>query len=611
LLSLLFTTLYMENKPVPFKRIFWPSLLAMLIVSVISLIIFFVMLGGLVSGLDNFTPPSEDLQDKTILHMTLSGDIGEKSETSFDTGSLQLSRKLGLCDILYGIESAKKDERVKGIYLDLKDFSSGWSTTREIRKALQDFKKSGKFIVAYHQGEMISQRNYYLSSVASEVYAFPSSVMEFTGLGAELTFFKGTLDKLDIEVDIIRGNNNDFKSAVEPFFLTSMSDSSRTQISRYLMTMWEDIRKDMSLERNLPIEKLHDIADELLIRKAKDAVQFGLIDDVLYKDQVMDKLRKKINFSKDKDLTLHNFERYAKTKFLEEQMLIKDEKPSVAVVIAEGEVSTEGEGLSSKEICRLFQEIRKNRSIKSVVFRINSPGGSALASDEIWREVYLTSQQMKVVVSMGDVAASGGYYIAAPAVKIFAEPTTITGSIGVFGMVPYIGKMLENKLGITFDRVGTNRHSIVSLNRKLTPEELGIMQQEVDNIYSQFLDRVSEGRNMSKDRVHDLARGRVWTGIDAKRIGLVDELGGLNDAIQYARKLSGKGNGKVLFYPLVKEDKLGNFLEMLEADEEATSQFSSRNSDIPESLLTYYEQLKSIENRVGIQMRLPYDILFR
>ncbi|MFN5845194.1 MAG: signal peptide peptidase SppA, partial [Flavobacteriia bacterium] len=403
-------------------------------------------------------------------------------------------------------------------------------------QALNDFEKSGKFLVAYNSGEMITQKEYYLSSAANEVFGFPSSAMEIIGLGTEMAFFKGTLDKLDVEVQVIRGSNNDFKSAVEPYFRTAMSDSSRVQVERYLTSMWEDIRTDIAADRKITIEEINAIADSAKIRRAEDAIDFNLMDGVKYRDEVIAHISKKIGLEEEEDLNLQSFEKYAKKKFYQNQLLTKNDRPNIAVILAEGAVSKDGDELTSKEICKLFQDVRKNKTIKTVVFRINSPGGSALASDEIWREVQLTNKTKKVIVSMGDVAASGGYYIAAPAAAIFAEPTTITGSIGVFGMIPYTGKMLENKLGISFDRAGTNRHSIMTTNRKLDAEEYGIIQEEVDAIYEQFLTRVAEGRGMTTEKVNVLARGRVWTGRDALKIGLVDQLGGINDAIDYAAK---------------------------------------------------------------------------
>jgi protease-4 len=319
---------------------------------------------------------------------------------------------------------------------------------------------------------------------------------------------------------------------------------------------------------------------------------------------------KKVGVENEDDLELQSFEKYAKKIFYQDQVLLKAEKPAIAVILAEGDVSTSGEGLTSEGICKLFQKVRNEKSIKTVVFRINSPGGSALASEEIWREVELTNKVKKVIVSMGDVAASGGYYIAAPAHKIFAEPTTITGSIGVFGMIPYTGKMFENKLGINFDRISTNKHSVLSTNRKLTPEELAATQAEVDQIYDMFLSRVSKGRKMTKEEVNFVARGRVWTGRDALRIGLVDQLGGLTDAISYAANLAKIKDAKVLYYPLKKEDKLSEIFEMIESetgdDEEADTKIKANS--MPSELVEYYKQLKKIEAMSGIQMRMPFEV---
>lgn len=595
----------MPDNKIPFGKIFWPSLLAIFIMTIIGLFIFVLIIGGIIGSFGEFGPKPLSLKNNTVLHMTLDGKIGEKSNSTFDPTSFQVNRTIGLSDLLYGIETAKNDDKVKGIFLEVGDLNCGYASTREIREALLDFKESGKFIVAYNAGEVITQKEYYLSSIANETYAFPSSAMEFFGLGAELTFFKNTLDKLDVEVEIIRGSNNDFKSAVEPFFRTEMSDSSRVQIERYLTSMWEDIRLDISKERNVSVSKLNNIAETAVIRRANDAVKLKLIDGVMYRDEVIDLISKKIGLEEDEEPEFQAFEKYARKKIYSEQTLTKNDDPNIAVILAEGDISTDGDGLTSKEICKLFQEVRKNRTIKTVVFRVNSPGGSALASDEIWREVVLTNKSKKVIVSMGDVAASGGYYIAAPGTTIFAEPTTITGSIGVFGMIPYIGKMLENKLGITFDRAGTNTHSIMSLMKKLTPEELKMIQEEVDYTYMEFLNRVAVGRKLSVDQVNTIARGRVWTGRDALEIGLIDRLGGLRDAIQYASKKAGITDKRVLYYPLKEEDM---WQELLEDFEEENGGIMKAKQKLPEVLTSSYESLLRMSNRFGIQMCLPYEI---
>lgn len=594
------------EKKVTFGRVFWPSLVAVIVASIVSMILFFLMVGGIIGSLTPESTPV-NITDNTVLHMTLDGPIGEKSTSAFDPMSFQLNVQLGLSDILHGIESAKTDKKIKGIYLELGNISCGISTAREIRRAINDFEESGKFVVAYNAGEVISLKKYYISSAANEVYAFPTSTMEFVGLGAELTFFKNTLDKLDVEMQVVRGKNNDFKSAVEPFFLDHMSDSSRLQMERYITSLWQDIRSDIATDRKVNSEKLNQIAEEMLVRRAQDAVQYKLIDGTKYKDEVMEIICKKAGVKTAKDLHLQDFQKFAQKRYLQDQKIAKNDQPNVAVILAEGGVAVDGEGLTSKEICKLFQDVRNNKSIKTVVFRINSPGGSALASDEIWREVQLTNKTKKVIVSMGDVAASGGYYVAAPASYIFAEPTTITGSIGVFGVIPYTGKLMENHLGLTFDRVSTNSHAVLSTNRKLTESEFGIIQEEVDMIYDDFLERVASGRGMTKDQVNVIARGRVWTGRDALKVGLVDQLGGMKDAIAYAAKEAKIKDTKVLYYPLVKEDKFAMILEQLEEESEVKA---TSNAKLPAELLKHYEQLQNLEKIQGMQMRLPFDLNF-
>jgi protease-4 len=597
------------NNKISFGKVFWPSFLAVFLAGLVGMMFFFLILGGIIGSFSEFGPEPLALEDKTILHLKLDGQILEKGKSEFDPMNLQLSESAGLPDILYALEKAKKDNRIKGLFIDIGDVSCGMATAQEIRKAINDFEKSGKFALAYNSGEFVSQKEYYISSAANESYGFPTSAFQITGLGGELMFFKGMFDKLDVEVEIIRGKNNDFKSAVEPFFRTNMSDSSRVQVQRYMDSMWEDMRNDIASDRKIDSEQLNLIADSMKIKRAEDAVNYNLLDGVKFRDEVMGLLMKKVGVDSEEDLKFQNFEKYAKKSFYEDQLLTKTQSPGVAVILAEGEISTEGEGMTSEEICKLFKKVRNEKSIKTVVFRINSPGGSALASEEIWREVNLTNKVKKVIVSMGDVAASGGYYVATPSFKIFAEPTTITGSIGVFGMIPYTGKMLENKLGISFDRVSTNRHAVLSTNRKLTPEELAITQEEVDQIYDQFLQRVADGRKMTKDEANVLARGRVWTGRDALRIGLVDQLGGLKDAIAYAANEAKLKDPKVLYYPLKKEDKFSDLIELIDEQEEDESvQINSQK--IPQELLEYYATIKKIERMRGIQMRMPFEVVF-
>lgn len=553
-----------------------------------------------------------EVKDNTVLHMKLEGEIAEQSSSDLSISTFSFKQKKGLPDILYGLKKAQNDDRIKGLFLELGDVNCGVSTAKEIRKAIDEFEKSGKFVVAYLSGEYASQKTYYISSAANEVYGFPSTVFQWTGLGGEVMFYTGLLEKLDIEVEVIRGKNNDFKSAVEPFFRKEMSDSSRLQTKTYMNSIWSDICQDISKDKSISVEKLNIYADSLSLRRMQDAVKFKFINGVKYRDEVMKVLAKKVGVDNPSSLNILAVEKYGKYFFFEDQEIRQIEKPKIAVIVAEGDISRDGDGIVSGKLCKLWKKVREEENIEAVVFRINSPGGSALASDEIWREVELTKAKKKVIVSMGDVAASGGYYIAAPAHRIFAENSTITGSIGVFGMIPYTGKMLENKLGITFDRVSTNKHGTLSLNRKLTKEELSITQAEVDEIYDDFLSKVATGRKMTKENVNKVARGRVWAGSDAVKIGLVDEIGGLTAAIAYAAKLVNGDKDEILYYPLVEKDfadKLMDFLEDENEKEEDEKDVSSTNQ-LPEELLTYYKELKKIESMSGVQMRLPFNIKF-
>jgi protease-4 len=602
----------MTEGKIKFGKIFWPSFLAVVIGGIISTVIYMLSLFGVLTLFFGMGDSELEVKDNTVLHMKLEGEIAEQSSSDLSISTFSFKQKKGLPDILYGLKKAQNDDRIKGLFLELGDVNCGVSTAKEIRKAIDEFEKSGKFVVAYLSGEYVSQKTYYISSAANEVYGFPSTVFQWTGLGGEVMFYTGLLEKLDVEVEVIRGKNNDFKSAVEPFFRKEMSDSSRLQTKTYMNSIWSDICQDISKDKNISVEKLNNYADSLSLRRMQDAVKFKFINGVKYRDEVMQVLAKKVGVDNPSSLNMLAVEKYGKYFFFEDQEIRQIEKPKIAVIVAEGDISRDGDGIASEKLCKLWKKVREEDNIEAVVFRINSPGGSALASDEIWREVELTKAKKKVIVSMGDVAASGGYYIAAPAHRIFAENSTITGSIGVFGMIPYTGKMLENKLGITFDRVSTNKHGSLSLNRKLTTEELSITQAEVDEIYDDFLSKVATGRKMTKENVNKVARGRVWAGSNAVKIGLVDEIGGLTAAIAYAAKLVNGDTDEVLYYPLVEKDfadKLMDFLEDENEKEEDEKDVSS-TYQLPEELLEYYKELKKIESMSGVQMRLPFNIRF-
>ncbi len=586
-----------------FKKLFWPIFLSIGLSSLIFTIIFIL---GLIGFLSLFSDEPLELEPNTILHLKLDGPIREVSNTELDPMTFSFNAQIGLSDILYGLDQASKDKNVKGLFIDIGDIDCGMATAEELRQGIAKFKKSGKFVLAYNSGEYVSQKAYYISSVANETYAFPNSVFEWKGLGGEVVFLKGLLDKLDVELEVIRGTDNDFKSAVEPYFRKSMSDSSRVQVERYLNSIWSVYLSEVSTSRKVRKDSLAEYAESLLVRNAKDAMSLKLIDGIKYRDEIEDILMKKTRVKEVKDLVFFDFNKYCKKIFIENQELANVAEPDIAVIIAEGDISVDGSGMSSTEICKYFSEVRNNNDIKAVVFRVNSPGGSALASEEIWREVALTNMSKPVVVSMGDLAASGGYYVSTAASRIFANSSTISGSIGVFGVIPYTGKMFENKLGIEFDYASTNSHSVFSLNKKLSDEELQITQEEVDNIYQLFLKRVADGRGMKVEEVHKIARGRVWTGEDALENGLVDEIGGLNEAITYTKKKIGSKRGELIYYPKVKENKLESFIEMIEEEEGASLKSNSilNHPYLKEIGIT----VQKIEALKGIQMRLPYDV---
>lgn len=587
-----------QKVKISFWRIFWPTLISSMILSLLGWLFWLMVIGGLFAE-------EPDTSVTTVLKLSLEGEIAERTDASFNSTSFSMDSKLGLADLLKGFEEAANDDAIKGIYLEIGSVSCGYATAYELRTAIHDFRKSGKFVVAYLSGEAISQKQYYIASAASEVYGFSSSAIEFVGLGAELMFFKKTFDKVGLEMQVIRGSNNDFKSAVEPYFREEMSDSSRLQVQRYMQSIWDEMVKDIAKDRKITTASLNEIAENVKIKRMDDAVKCKMIDGTMYRDEVEALVAKKANMD---DLSkIRAFETYAKERFKMDQMGISDDGgANVAVIVAEGAISVDGDEMTSQKICKYMREVRQDDAIKTVVLRINSPGGSALASEEIWREASLIAKKKKLIVSMGDVAASGGYYIATPASVIFAEPSTITGSIGVFGVIPYTGAMLENNFGLTFDRVQTHSHSILSLNRKLTPEEFNLVQKEVDDIYQQFKQRVSDGRGLTKKQVEVVARGRVWTGSDALKIGLVDKIGGLNDALAYAIKEAKIKDAVVRYYPKVKEDPIAELVEKLSEKEQESIRV--KRSKTPKIIDETLAKMAKIDQWTGIQMRLPYEI---
>ncbi|MFD1551677.1 signal peptide peptidase SppA [Putridiphycobacter roseus] len=583
-----------------FWKTFFASLLATIASGLLLMVIFFMILGAMVSGIDGlFEAPNKILKSNAVLHMKLNSKVGDVSYAYMDPMSFQPIEQMGLVDILSAIKAAKTDNRIKGIYLNVTASNVGMALLKEIRIALEDFKSSGKFLIAYQ--ENYDNKSYYLSSVAQEIYQYPTGMFGVTGLGAEIPFIKGTLDLLGVEMQIIRGTNNKFKSAVEPLMYTQMSEANRLQTQKYLNALWNEITQSIEMSRNISQVEINRIVDSVLTRTPQDAADFKFIDAVKYYDEVANIMREKLSISTSEDLNLFPFRDYVKKK------RAHDAKSNIAVVSLEGEI-VDGNGVTGQiggnSSAELIRKIRQDSTVKAVVLRVNSGGGSALASDLIWREVELTKAVKPVVVSMGNVAASGGYYVACGANRIFAQENTITGSIGVFGVIPYTGDVMKEKLGVTFDHVQTNAHSVLSLNKRLTAGELKIIQHGVDDIYLDFITKVGLGRNMTTAQVDSIGQGRVWAGTDAINIGLIDEFGGLNDAIQYAASLIGVDSTSDIETRIETTNKTDKFMQLIQNMNDGGVQMPT--STLQTRLQEIYHFLSQLEQAKGVQARMPY-----
>lgn len=548
------------------------------------------------------------VEPNSVLHVKFDAEIHDRSSNNpfenFDFGSFSGKKGIGLNDIIENIEKAKTDENIKGIYIDLENVPAGIATIEEIRNKLLEFKEgdSSKFIVAY--SEVYTQGAYYLASVADEIWLNPEGVIEFKGLGAQLMFFKGLLEKMEVEPQVIRYGK--FKSAIEPFILDKMSEANREQTMKYMGSIWGQIVKGIADSRGLTPERLNLIADSALVQNAKDAVEQKLADKLYYKDQVLDDLKDRLGLEDAKKIKFVSMLKYAdapKPKKKDDKGLAKDK---IAVIYASGSIES-GEGdeqtIGSDRISKAIRKARLDENVKAIVLRVNSPGGSALASDVIWREVVLAKAAKPVVASMGDVAASGGYYISCAADTIVAQPNTITGSIGVFGLLMNMKNLFNNKFGITFDTVKTNRYADLGTPfRALTQAERDIIQNSVNDIYDSFITKVAEGRGMKKADVDSIGQGRVWSGTDAVKIGLVDVMGGMEDAIEIAAKMAKLDNYRVAEYPEQKEP-FKAFMEELSGEGEDVLIKKQLGENY-----RYYKTLDNLRKMEGIQARMPYDI---
>ena len=544
------------------------------------------------------------LDEPHVLRLKLNGAIQDRvEEMPFDLSEItgQDVNILGLNDILTNIKKAKTDENIKGIYIEMGMISTGFATREEIRNALLDFKKSGKFITTY--SEIYTQGSYYLASVADHICIYPEGGLELKGLNSTVPFFTKALKKMGIEPQVIR--HGKFKSAVEPFMLTEMSDENREQIETYMGSIWEHFLKNVASDRNITSDRLNEIADNLEIQTPKDALELRLVDSLFYRDQFQNHLANLMEQENYDDVNFISLKKYDKVK--NENARDKFKKEKVAVIYAQGEIQS-GEGsetvIGSERISKAIRKARKDEKVKAIVLRVNSPGGSALASDVIWREMKLAKKEKPVVVSMGDVAASGGYYIACASDKIYALPNTITGSIGVFGLLMSFEELYTDKIGLTFDQVKTNKFAdLGSVNRPLTQEEYDIIQKGVVDVYNTFTSKVAEGRDMSQENVDDIGQGRVWSGSNAMDINLIDEYGGLEAAVAGAAKLAELEDYRIYELPEQK-DPFQELLEQLEEDMQ-TSWMKHQLGD----QYKYYKTIQDIKHLKGVQARMPYQFV--
>lgn len=570
-----------------------------------GILLIFIVMGIIGSIVATAKDDSVSIKAKTVLTLNLSNGVVERAAENpledFNFQTLKPTGKVGLNEILANLKKAKDDENIKGVYINSSGIAAGTGTIEEIRNALIDFKTSGKFIISY--SDVYTQGSYYLSTVSDKIYLNPEGFIELKGLSAQLMFFKDALDKLGVEPIIIRGKNNKFKSAVEPYMYNHISEANKLQTLTYVGSIWNHILKGISETRGISVEQLNMMADEMLIDNAKSAKEYKLIDDLKYYDEVLAELKEKSETDSADDINFMSISSYSKTpKASKGKGLIKEK---IAVVYANGEIHM-GEGsmneIGSDGLSSAIREARLDSSVKAIVLRVNSPGGSALASEVIWREVVLAKKAKPVVISMGDVAASGGYYIAAPADRIYANPVTITGSIGVFGIL-WNGQNLMNKVGINSDAVNTNKHSdIGNMTRPMTDAEYATIQKSVEDIYGVFIGHVAEGRGKSTQEIDEIGQGRVWSGQNAKEIGLVDEFGGLYDAIDGAKELAKLEDFRLVEYPKQKDP-----LEQLMKDFGGQVKAYVIETELGSSY-KYYNRLNKLTKIEGVQARLPFVV---
>ena len=583
-----------------FFKFMFASCLGSALMLIIALIIMIWVVGSSTS--DNVS-----VKPKTVLYMNLNYDIPERTTQDDLTTTLMNLSDLegdysGLNDIIANIDFAKNDPNISGIFLELSTIGTSTANLEELRKHIISFRESGKFVITY--SETMAQNAYYLATAGDEIYLNPDGMLDIHGMASQIMFYKHLLDKLDIEMQIIRGPNNKFKSAVEPYFLDKMSAANREQMTKLLNTMWSKIVSDISVARNIDAQKINELADNLTLTfDAKVALEEGFVDGLAYRDEIIARIKELAGISRTGKINVLNNVQYASVR---PQPKAKSNK--IAVIYANGQI-IDGEGddetIGSITLSKAIREARENRKVKAIVMRVNSPGGSALASEVIRREVELAKAEKPFIISMGSYAASGGYWISTEGDYIFADPTTLTGSIGVFGTFPNAKKFLNDRVGLTFDVVKTNENAdFGNITEPLTDYQKAMLQKYVGNTYNDFTALVARTRGLRQSYVDSIGQGRVWAGADALELGLVDELGGLDKAIAYAAYKANLTDYSIKDYP-----KQMDLMDM----------FMSGSIPEPYTKLliknklgknyTYLETVENISRLDGIQALMPFMIV--
>lgn len=583
-----------------FIKFTFASLLGVLLAGIVFAILGIVSMVGMMATSDTETVVKEN----SIFTLKLNGTLSERASANpFQSFLGEENTNYGLDEILSSIQKAKDNENIKGIYLHAEALETSFASLEEIRSALMDFKESGKWIVAY--GDQYDQGTYYLASTADKIIVNPQGSIAWHGLASQVIFFKDLLGKLGVDMQIFKVGT--YKSAVEPFIATEMSPANREQTTAYITSIWNKLLEDISASRNLSVDSLNYYADQMMdLRPAQDYITYGMADTLMYKDEVLSYLKNMSNREADESL---------RTLSLEDMKNVKRNVPKdksgniIAVYYAYGEIdntTSTDEGIDSKKVCRDLRKLREDETVKAVVLRVNSPGGSAYGSEQIWNEVVKMTAEKPVVVSMGDYAASGGYYISCAADCIVANPTTLTGSIGIFGMFPNMEKLFSDKLGLNFDMVKTNKLADMGdLTRPFNAAESEIMQNYINNGYKLFVKRCADGREMTTEAIEKIAEGRVWTGATAKELGLVDELGGLDKALEIAAEKAGVEAYSTITYP-AKEGMFSSLLNQSKND--------YIEGQLEESIGEYYHQFKFIKNLKEadpVQARLPFEMIIK